>query len=665
MLFTKHRAALPAVPRFCFVARFAVQACSISSSGAEPPSSLHSLSQTATAQSGGRTAAQDLPALLQASLGIRDGCGAAAAAGPPFIKASTVSEVVKVAIAVAPPADAAAPTAAAAAAAAAASSARPAALEGLLGVLAAGASEAGSERGGTGADDGGAPEDDPALATVRREGLSLLLAAFSGFGGGRGGAADRLWRDCGAPVLEALVVAGGKASAAAPAPSPTAGDTLLPRRRGGIWQDFLDGAVERTRQAMEDDGSGDGGGTAPDQQATAERAATLAWALVELQGTLRRWGAALPEEDVPVLWRLGLTRPSVWRGRRLEARALAGTGAATAADLARACVGSRWARRWECVSLILARLPDARARLSLLMEGVVPVDDMDGDRGGDGGGGGGGGNFDEVAGEALHEILAAGVVASRAERLLRGKGYGGMSTSGGLTVDLPPRLLSRPSRAVTTTTLGGGGSTRESDPVQEFGVGLPTFRGFLPAAAGMEQPGAVATVASAGVLDAAAVHLGENSTIAFGMTPVARAGGEAMSKTVADRAGPQPQQQQQQQHPFTLLLPRGLCEVAFEPPAGGPLAHAADDARLHEILLSALLSGVRGMAEDAAAAPSGGKGGGAGEAGAWRVSCSAEISVGLLVAVVGETFVRGLGLGDDANRCVCVCVCVCACVFLY
>lgn len=505
-------------------------------------------------------------------------------------------------------------------------------MEGLLGVLAAG-ENAGFGCGSAGADGSAAAAaaaEDGALATVRKEGLSLLLAAFSGFGGGR--AADRLWRDCGAPVLEALVVAGGEVSA-----TTQTAEEAPPRRRYGVWQDFLDGAVERTRRAMED---GDGGAP-PDRAGTpprggAERAATLTWALVELQGTLLRRRAA-PPEDAPVLWRLGLTRPSSWRERRLEALARAGAGAtAVAADLARACVGSRWAQRWECMLLILARLPDARARLSLLTEGVVAP--TDGGVAGDGGRAG-------VAGEALHEILAAGVVVSRAERLLRGGGYGGMATGDGLSVDLPPRLLSP---AAATSTAGEGGAIG-FDPVEEFGVGLPSFRGFLPAvaAAAPHQPGGMAAVASAGVLDAAVVHLGENPS-AFRATPDARRAGEAATGTIAHRAG---SRQQHQHHPFSLMLPQGLWRAAFGPLLA-PAAAEDEDARLHGVVVSALLSGVKGMAEDAAAAALGGEGG---EAGAWRVSCSAEVSTGLLVAAVGETFARGLGLGHYANRCARVC----------
>eukprot|EP00903_Cladosiphon_okamuranus_P017695 g16294.t1 len=584
-----------------------LRACGVSAPGAEPPSPPRP-----TEARPGRPAAQDLPALLQASLGVREG---RAVAGP-FIKPSTVSEVVKVAIS---PADLSS-----------------AALEGLLGVLAAGGSAAADAAacGNAGADDDGAPEDD-ALATVRKEGLSLLLAAFSGFGGRGGTGADRLWRDCGAPVLEALVVAGGDEGSTSASASPRTA-TEDPLRRRGVLQDFLGGAVERTRSAMEDGGSGDG----------AERAATLAWALVDLQRTLRRrWrrgegGAAALPQDLPVLWRLGLTCPSVWRERRLEALAgsagaagaTAAATAATAADLARACVGSRWARRWECVSLILARLPDERARLSVLAEGVVHADEAAGD-----------GAALGVAGEALHEILAAGVVVSRAERLLEGKGYGGIGTGDRLSVDLPPRLLSSPA-----ASMGGGRGGFE--PVEEFGLGLPRFLGFSPpTAVAAEQPGAVAAVAAAGVLDAMAVHLGKTKTSGFKTpSPAPAKAAEAESSPIADS-----QRQHRQQHPFSLLLPQGLWRAAFRPPSPSPSPSPAapEDLRLHGVLLSAFLSAVKGMAEDAAAAvAAGGCVGGAGEAGAWRVSCSAEISTGLVVAVVGETFTRGLGLGDNANR---------------
>lgn len=649
-----HRTARPYVRaafnvvRMCFMytrCLDSIQAFGISSPEVEPPPSPPSRPVTAAAH----PVAQDLPAFLQASLGVKGGRGGGGGT-PPFLTASTVSEVVKVATA---------PAAPGCSSPAAAGSAQAAAVEGLLGVLAAGEAAggvaaavpaAGVGRGSAGTGDGTGAEgdDDLALATVKREGLSLLLAAFSGFGGGGGRAEDRLWRDCGAPVLEKIVVAAGEASPSASASAERVEGN--PPRRRSVWRDFLDGAVERTRRAMEDDGI-DGGG-APDLAApappAAERAATLAGALVELQGALARRGAAPPEE-APVLWRLGLTSPSVWRQRRQEA--LAGrpeTGAtaaatATVTDLARACVGSRWARRWECVSVILARLPDVRSRLSLLTEGVVTADGVDGDGGCAGYKGAAG-----AAGEALSEILAAGVVMSRAERLLEGKAYGGMATGDRVSVDLPRRLLSPPAAASAAVSRGG---TRGFDPVEEFGLGLPSFRGFLPAAvAAMDQPGASAAVASAGVLDAAAVHLGKNAG-AFKTTSAAQAG-EAKPSAAAERADSRQQQQQQQQqkHPFSLLLPQGLWRAAFAPPAPAP-----GDARLHGVLVSALLSAVTAMAEDYAAGPDGG-GAGVGEeaAGAWLVSCSAEVSAGLVVAVVGETFARGLGLGDYANRCVCV-----------
>ncbi|CAM9284140.1 unnamed protein product [Scytosiphon promiscuus] len=108
------------------------------------------------------------------------------------------------------------------------------------------------------------------------------------------------------------------------------------------------------------------------------------------------------------------------------------------------------------------------------------------------------------------------------------------------------------------------------------------------------------------------------------------------------------QQQLRQRHPFELLLPDGLWRAAFESAAESLTPPAEDARRLYGVLLSALRSGADIAAEDAAATLR--NQGGAGEIGAWRVSCSAEVSIALLVSAVGETFARGLGLGDDANR---------------
>ncbi|CAM9404069.1 unnamed protein product [Ectocarpus fasciculatus] len=603
-----------------------LRACGISLPGTEPAAAPPSSSSSSPTRLHPKSSTQDLPAFLQACLGVTDDRREGTAA--PFVKASTVSEVVKVATVASLSASTSnsAGTAKAAGAAIRPTLLSMAVLEGLLGVLGL-TGETGEPLDiGT----GGVGNEGDALATVRRSGLSLLLAAFSAIGEGR--AADRLWRDVAAPTLQDLVLRGPRRAAAAAEWPPQWFD--------GIWQEFLGGAVEEARRAMEGGGGGVHDDGASDQgtpplllpgRGGVERAATLASALLELRSALVRRGAALlpPQDDAPVLWRLGLTRPSVWRQRRLEALAAAGAAQSTApplataaADLARACVGSRWARRWECVSLVLAQLPDARTRLSLLVEGVVSTE-------AEGGGVG-------VAGEALHEILAAGVMVSRAVRLLRGEeeGHGGVAE---VSVDLPSCLLVAPPANDAISASGripraAGGV----DSVEEFGVGLPRFRGISMAAmaADGDDPAAVAAVASAEVLDAALAHLGEQSQGVFeAKAGAAAAGGDGV-----------PSKQQQQQHPFSLLLPQGLWRVAFE-----SAAPDANDERLHAVLLSALSSCLALAAQDAAALAGGGGGGEAGAA-AWRTSCSAMVSSGLVVAVVGEAFARGLGLGDEANR---------------
>ncbi|CAM9284215.1 unnamed protein product, partial [Scytosiphon promiscuus] len=420
-----------------------LMACGRSPPGAEaassPPSTLPALDG----------AAQDVPAFLQACLGVTSGRRTTA----PFINASTVSETMKTAMA------------------SRTATGEPvgnatlcmAVQEGLLGVLAAGRSTA---QTGEGSGSPGGQEED-ALAAVRKEGLPLLLKAFSGHG--EGPAAERLWRQCGAPVLEELVARGAASEEAAAGQTP-------PEPPGcEVWRDFLDGAVEETRRAME----GGDEEEALDQEAPlpghegAERAATLTTALVELQQRLLRRGAAQAVE-APVLWRLGLTSASVWRQRRLEAFSRAGAGAgsneatptatasaaagASAAEFGRACIESRWARRWECFSLMLATLPDARSRLSFLMEGVGSADRAAGTQ-------------EEVAGEVLHEIITAGVVVNRAECILNGDVYARMASRPAaaasaaalaaagddeILVDLPSRLLSS-STVSTAGTTGGVG----------------------------------------------------------------------------------------------------------------------------------------------------------------------------------------------------------------
>lgn len=681
------------------------QACGLSTTtgtdSIPPPPSTKSLSATNSS---------DLPAFLQACLGVWGGRRAAA----PFIGASVVSKMADVAVTVHDVAPGAvggavkpsAPAVTVATPGDVRNAVSMAVLEGLLGVLAVG--ESAVAAAATSPPAAAAPEDgtaggnyDEAIASVREEGLRLLLSAFVGCGEGR--VAGRLWTECGAPALAKLVST----------PSSSGEEETAVREAGGqvILQAFLDGAVEHTRGVMEG-GVDAGGGDIPVDEEAAERAATLALALVNLERSaahrrsIERKPVPAAEGDdgadsqasseetgsgrAPVLWRLGLTRPSVWQSRRAEAfggvdtaaaaTAVAADSTLAVADVARSCVSSRWARRWQCTLAILQRLPSARERLALLEEGVASGEEESGTAvavaaaGRDSG----------AAGAMLQEIITAGVVVGRASGLLEGKGYGGLFVGGDGLTDLP-QGLAIPSAPVTSVRDGRGAGGGAGDSVAgEFGVGLPSFRGLsgrLP----QDEPTTIAAVAAAGVIDAALAYLGEDGAFRV-VTPTAKDASRP-SRRVAfkdtDADGPT--------HPFSLLFPRDLWRVAFEAPtpvaAGGgdktkravvesgrdgkERGHAltgseasatasapappqsttnSEDVRLHDLLVSALTSAVGAMAEDAGGGGGVGVSDGRGEVGAWRVSFSAEVSAGLLASVVGGAFMLGFGLGDEANR---------------
>ena len=644
-------------------------------------------------------------------------------------------------------------------------------LEGLLGVLAASergvSGSSGTMEWGSGGDGGGSAggdgsggkgkegqDDDGAMMAVRDKALPLLLASFSMCGHGR--EAARVWRDCGATALAALAFPRSSSlSSSSPSSLEAAGEARL--RHASVWREFSDGAVEHIRRVMEG-GDNEHGDASPmaavaavaagTGAGAAERAASLTFVLVELEKKAVRHrsgdrfgnrsgdrsgdlvtledpssaAAAVVEttkegyESAPVLWRLALTRPSTWRKRRAEAFSLEGSGDSSvngdvptavvelSQELSRACVGSRWARRWECTALLLARFLDARARLAFLLEGVEGV--------------GPASARVEVAGEALHEIILAGVIVARSAQVLKSEGFRGPETSDdGVVVDIPTGLLIPPSvkacgkvggalgqgapagRGLGLRGGGGGGG----DPAKEFGLGLPSF-GNLARADGDKTPATMAaSVTWAAVRDAVLSYAASD--------PAELTAPEAIKASVTRKTSAVRGRHRMgkiedagsdfgEHHPYDLLLPPDLWRAAFEPlpqaqpaAAGGgvvaslpfihtvggdmtasgmrgtgqqrefpraavsvlhggavpaPVAGAGseEDMRLHGVVLSALRCSVDTTAAFAMDVY---------EAGEWGEEVrghSLQVSASLLVTVVGEVFARGLGLGDEAKRCV-------------
>lgn len=638
------------------------------------------MSSSTSSESSTSVASSDLPSFLQACMGVKDGWKTCTS----FISATVVSRIIHAALA--QPGAASKNVAGGTLASADGSnstgvynmqrSVAMALLEGLLAVLAAGCPK----------NEDDVAEEDEALAKLRENELPLLLTVFAG--SDDESHAERLWRDFGAPALVTL--------AASNTPQP---DTTEEATRGSkIWRTFLRDAVEHIRRVMEGGEEDSEGGVetslSPDRSAV-EHGATLALKLVEVRSEALQLGSArysarddIPpesdEEDFPILWRLGLTRPSVWRERRLEALQIDMPGEQASAGLgtfARACVRSRWAQRWECLSAILTRIPNTHQRLEFFIEGVgrASASATEGMEGATAGG------IVGVAGEALQEILVAGVLVERATRLLQGKGHLGLAADDGPLVDLPSGLLTPPEFKTTGEGASRGvprGEDRGDDAyLNDFGVGLPSFRNL--SAPGEGPVATVAATNSAEVVGAALCHLNfEKSDFA------------GRNQTSAEISGSNTQYQQPQE-PFDLLLPHDLWRTAFiapfprlhghmafsnvagkkhgaesfnsNPREGGGSARSravssdeagkgavapgtdrptAEDVRLHSVLMFAfacamdmMADGVTGVAFD-----------GPDAFGAWLVSCLAEVSSGLLASVVGETFMSGLNLGDEAYR---------------
>lgn len=584
-----------------------------------------------------------LPAFLQACLGVKDGLRIAA----PFIGAEAASRIIDASIAadvfggnlsravgVVTPGPIV--TSSTAGILALDRSMVMAALEGLLGVLVA--AEKGSlESAPVGQGLASRDEDAGAIGYIRKRGLSLVLTTFFVCGGGSR-SDRRLWSEHGAPALAKL-------------------SAVRPRMKAGdIWEEFLGGAVEYTRGVME--GVADGG----------ERgniAATLVLALVELERTVDSRGAVLhgPETNggslapqqalglrveaggtntTPVLWRLGLTDPSVWREHRSEAFSRRGLAKAVSTfDLAQECIGSRWARRWETAAAVLEHFPDPRARLEFLAKGIPLVV--------------GGGDAQDgslaLAGEVVQEMLTAGTVVARAMQLLKGcdpRGAGILEREDPVR-DLP---LSLSIRSTATENAGEGKvakpavRTAEVSYLEEFGVGLPSTRGASYAGGGRCAAEVAAASAAAGVVDIASVFLG----VRDGMLPRVKSTDDSNAAAVDIVAFQEPEYGRP---PFGLLLPRDLWRTAFKAPLPlgekenpRPQAVEEEDISHHDLLLAALASAVEAVAKEAAML-----GEGFGTAWTvWLMPCLAEVSTALVVSVVGEAFMLGLNLGEDSNR---------------
>ena len=247
---------------------------------------------------------------------------------------------------------------------------------------------------------------------------------------------------------------------------------------------------------------------------------------------------------------------------------------------------------------------------------------------------------------------------------------------------------------------GGGGG---GDPAKEFGLGLPSF-GNLARADGDKTPATMAaSVTWAAVRDAVLSYAASD--------PAELTAPEAIKASVTRKTSAVRGRHRMgkiedagsdfgEHHPYDLLLPPDLWRAAFEPlpqaqpaAAGGgvvaslpfihtvggdmtasgmrgtgqqrefpraavnvlhggavpaPVAGAGseEDMRLHGVVLSALRCSVDTTAAFAMDVY---------EAGEWGEEVrghSLQVSASLLVTVVGEVFARGLGLGDEAKRCV-------------
>lgn len=570
-----------------------------------------------------------------------------------------------------------------------------------------------------------------ALDAVIDRRVNLLLAAFHGCGSG--GDAEKCWREKGASTLQGLVES-----------AESAGNFR------GVWEAFVDKAVEHTRRVMEggsrddDNRSSDDADDADKLMAEAdavaaargEHAAVLATTLIELESILplqspsgdstasertsevatnavNRDGNMSEEaneaisQHLPVLWRLGLTRPDTWRRRREEALAHSGDAETrpTATAVARQCYSSRWGRRWDCLSLVLDGLPSRRARLAFITRGIPAAE--------------------PVAGKTLQEIITAGVCMSAAigfrgytrndgvwtagEKRERSSGFSTADLPPGLSIQLPLVRLAKcsPNPGSSSGSWGGRGSGASGgitcDSIfEDFGVGFPSWRSF-------GSFGSIARAVAAGVSDASMTHLGRGSISSVG--EVANSTPSADGK--GDRAGLGPSASSRSRevtgshvpaffwHPFLLLLPKDLWRHSFHPPVAWKPSHeeqrrssgrlddtpgdadstpglsppirvmhgdspkgasrhkshenfpeaagesSAEDVSLHALLLSAIKS-----AADAMAAEEPAKGAVSGEAAAWYFSCLAEVAAGLVSSVVGDDFALGLGLGMEANKCV-------------
>ncbi|CAM9603815.1 unnamed protein product, partial [Choristocarpus tenellus] len=348
----------------------------------------------------------------------------------------------------------------------------PVLLEGMLRVLCAVGSRRGSRRGSG----KGSGVVDSAMEALEARAVQLLLVAFQGCC--CGGRVERVWRDHGSKVLMKIVSL-----------NHFQGGTLERSRGREVWDNFLEGAVEYTRLAIEGKGDGGGGGGRQPVQDSGEvstrRAAVLMLELVKLQeevwtnlqggvGNCCSHGVG----DEPVLWRLGLTNPVVWQHRRKEAltsatdRESRSKGREVGA-LIHSLNGSRWKLRWDCLSCGLGRLSSPSERLLLLLRDQAKAS-VDGVGLGEG----------CIGGEVLYEVLMAGVVFCACLRQTTKRRSGHDSDSSDLGPnDLPtglgvplPLPGSTVNRSDTSTGGNGGGASKGACPA-DFGIGCSSWRG--------------------------------------------------------------------------------------------------------------------------------------------------------------------------------------------